>query len=71
LGAKLGREDVNEHDAFDFVGMLAGEDPCDRAAERVCDEDIRAWYVSRLQQGDEVVDPRLADWSAEVPGRCG
>src|SRR5262249_49187919 len=25
LGAKLGREDVNEHDAFDFVRMLAGE----------------------------------------------
>src|SRR5262249_31674988 len=49
----------NEHDAFDFVRMLAGEDPCDRAAERVSYEDVRAWYVGRLQQGDEVVDPVL------------
>src|SRR5262249_48268358 len=40
LGAKLGPVDVNEHDAFDFVRMLAGEDPCDRAAERVRDEDV-------------------------------
>ena len=39
--------------------MLAGEDPCDRAAERVRDEDVRARYVSRFQQGDEVVDPVL------------
>src|SRR6516165_10836068 len=59
LGAKLGREDVNEHDALDFVRMLAGEDPCDRAAERVRDQDVRARYVGRLQQGDEVVDPVL------------
>ena len=59
LGAKLGREDVNEHDTFDFVRMLAGKDPCDRAAERVRDEDVRARYVGRLQQGDEVVDALL------------
>ena len=59
LGAKLGREDVNEHDAFDFVRMLAGEDPRDRAAERVRDEDVRARYVGRFQQGVEVVDPVL------------
>ena len=59
LGAKLGREDVNEHDTFDFVRMLAGEDPCDRAAERVRGEDVRARYVGHLQQGDEVVDALL------------
>ena len=56
LGAKLGREDVNEHDTFDFVRMLAGEDSCDRAAERVRGEDIRARHVGRLEHGDEVVD---------------
>ena len=50
---------LNEHDAFDFVRMLPGENPCDRAAERVRDEDVRARYVGRLQQGDEVVDPVL------------
>ena len=49
LRAKLGREDVNEHYAFDFVRMLACEDPCDRAAERVRDKDVRARYVGRLQ----------------------
>ena len=59
LGAKLGREDVNEHNAFDFVRVLTGEDPCDCAAERVCDEDVRARHVGRLQQGDEIVDPVL------------
>src|SRR5262245_28254658 len=39
--------------------MLLGEDPCDRATERVRDEDVRARYVGRLQQGDEVVDSVL------------
>jgi NAD(P)H-hydrate repair Nnr-like enzyme with NAD(P)H-hydrate epimerase domain len=39
--------------------MLAGEDPRDRAAERVRGEDVRARYVGRLQQGDEVVDALL------------
>jgi hypothetical protein len=39
--------------------MLAGEDPCDRAAERVSDEDVGARYISRLQQRDEVVAPVL------------
>jgi hypothetical protein len=35
VGTKLRRKDVNEYSALDFVGSLAGEDPCDRAAERV------------------------------------
>jgi hypothetical protein len=39
--------------------MLAGEDPCDRAAERVRYEDVRTRYVGCLQQGDEVIDPVL------------
>jgi hypothetical protein len=59
LGAKLEREDVHKYDAFDFVRMLVGEDPCDSAAERVRDEDVRARYVGCLRQGDEVVDPVL------------
>jgi hypothetical protein len=53
-GAKPGRKDVKEHDAFDFVGMPSGKDPRNRAAERVRNEDVRARDVGRLQEGDEI-----------------
>src|SRR6516165_883113 len=59
------RDDVDElvagreHDDWHGPYRCRSGRPCDRAAERVRDEDVRARYVGRLQQGDEVVHPVL------------
>jgi hypothetical protein len=50
---------------------LACEDPCDRAAERVRDEDVWARYSNSLRQGDEIVDPSCGLVSAGAEGLIG